>query len=62
MSNSEDNKKPLDSEPMTLEQEEKVVGGVAFNTSAYNTAMINTSDVNTATFNTAMFNGTNLGS
>ncbi len=57
LSNERKNKRPLDTENLTMEQEEKVVGGTAgFNTANLNMAGFNTANFNMAGLNTANFN------
>ena len=62
MTNSKgaENNRPLDVEELTLEQDEKVVGGVQsrcnFNTSNVNTSNFNASNFNTSKFNDSKFN------
>ena len=56
MSCSKENKRPMDSERLTPEQEELVVGGTGINYAAYNTSMFNTSMFNTSMINNGIFN------
>ena len=66
MTNSKDpeNNRPLDVEELTLEQDEKVVGGVQgrckFNTSKFNTSKFNDSKINDSKFNDSKFNASNI--
>lgn len=46
----------MDSERLTPEQEELVVGGAGINYAAYNTSMFNTSMINNGIFNVSQIN------
>ncbi len=54
--NEEKMKRPLDSEELTLEQEEQVVGGVQLNTASFNGVNFNSSNLNTSNFNSSNYN------
>ncbi len=56
MSCSKENKRPMDSEHLTPEQEEIVVGGAGINYAEFNTSMFNTSMNNNGIFNVSLIN------